>query len=66
MTVGEGLTAIGVLVAFAFLIISQIRKKNPQALDWLTKWFGGNPKPINLEESKDKMEQIYQGKRWGM
>ena len=64
MGVIDGLTALGVIVVFVFIIISQVLKKNPRALDGIKGWIKGTPK--QPEELKDKMEQIYPEKRMGL
>ena len=66
MTLMDGLIVIGIFMAFGFLILTHIRKKNPNLLEGLKDWFREKPAIINQENEKEKMEQIYQGKRWGM
>ena len=66
MTLIDGLVVIGIFIGFGFLIISHMRKKNPNLLEGIKTWFREKPELINKEETKEKMEQIYQGKRWGM
>lgn len=60
----DGLTALGVIVAFLYIIVSQITKKNPQAFNKIKQYFLEKPEPP--EDLKDKMEQIYPEKRMGL
>ncbi len=60
----EGLTALGVIIGFLYIIFVQISKKNPQALDKIKGYFLEKPK--QPEELKDRMEQIYPEKRMGL
>ena len=60
----DGLTALGVIVGFLYIIFVQILKKNPQAFDKIQQYFTSTPKPP--EELKDRMEQIYPEKRMGL
>ena len=66
MTLIDGLVVIGIFIGFGFLIISHLKKKNPNLLEGIKTWFKEKPDMINQENAKEKMEQIYQGKRWGM
>ena len=66
MTIVDGLVVIGIFIAFGFLILTQLRKKSPNLLEGVKGWFREKPNILNMENNKDKMEQIYQGKRWGM
>ena len=65
MTLMDGIIVIGIFAAFGFMILSHMRKKNPNLLDGIKNWFGGKP-PIIKEEGKEKMQQIYPEKRLGM
>ncbi len=60
----DGLTALGVIIAFLYIIAAQISKKNPQAFDKIQQYFTSTPKPP--EELKDRTEQIYLEKRIGL
>ena len=60
----DGLTALGVIVGFIYIIAAQILKKNPQAFDKIKQYFTSIPKPP--EELKDRTEQIYLEKRMGL
>ncbi len=60
----DGLTALGVIVGFLYIIAAQVLKKNPQAFDRIKQYFSTTPTPP--EELKDRMEQIYLEKRMGL
>jgi uncharacterized membrane protein YgaE (UPF0421/DUF939 family) len=66
MTLVDGLIVLAILVAFVFLIITQIRKKNPKTSENIKSWFSEKPKILNTENIKGKMEQIYPQRRWGV
>ena len=60
----DGLTALGVIVGFIYIIAAQILKKNPLAFDRIKQYFTSTPKPP--EDLRNKMEQIYPEKRMGL
>ncbi len=64
MGITEGLTALGVIAGFIYIIFAQITKKNPHGLDKMKKYFSKKQKPP--EELGDRMEQIYPEKRFGL
>lgn len=66
MTLMDGFIVIGIFIGFGFMILAHMRKKNPDLLLGIKNWFSKEEKPTNMQETKEKMEQIYQGKRWGM
>ncbi len=60
----DGLTALGVIVGFIYIIVAQILKKNPRAFDSIKQYISKTPEPS--EVPRDKMEQIYLEKRMGL
>ena len=66
MTLMDGLVVLGIFAAFGFMILSHMRKKNPNLLEGVKNWFREKPEIINKENTQEKMEQIYHKKRWGM
>ena len=60
----EGLTVLGVLFGFGYIILAQMTKKNPELLDKFKQYFTSKSKPP--EDLRDRMEQIYPEKRMGL
>lgn len=65
MTLMDGIIVLGIFAAFGFMILSHMRKKNPNLMEGIKNWFREKP-PIIKEEIKEKMQQIYPEKRLGM
>lgn len=66
MTLMDGIIVLGIFAAFGFMILSHMRKKNPNLMEGIKNWFREKPIPINKEGTKEKMQQIYPEKRLGM
>ncbi len=64
MGIVDGLTALGVIIGFLYIIAAQLSKKNPQAFDKIKQYFTSTPKPPEI--LRDRMEQIYPEKRMGL
>lgn len=61
MTIIEGLTAIGVLGGFFWMILAQLAAKNPKVDEWLKSMWASKPKtPITEGEY---FQQIHPEKR---
>lgn len=66
MTLMDGLIVIAIFIAFGFMILSHMRRKNPNLFEGMKNWFREKPNIISKENTQEKMEQIYHKKRWGM
>lgn len=66
MTLMDGLIVIAIFITFGFLILTQLRRKNPNLMEEIKNWFREKPEMINKESIQEKMKQIYPEKRWGM
>ncbi len=66
MTLIDGLIVIGIFVGFGYIILIQLKRKNPNMMEGIKNWFREKPEILNTKSIQEKMQQIYPEKRWGM